>query len=525
MKKLLLLFFFLSVVCAATQAQSKYISQSPMGQEDRKTDLEGDGGVLLLSKQSDLVISVVNAPGAKQERRGVGKSGMYEYVVIVDLKETRQPKLEVSRRGDVNHVTFTVDLRPNILRAYLIDEAEKPIALEEQTAGNDAILDATLAEVEIASAVNGLIVNCNPALGASITQKKKKSDETITIFSIKIPIANITNVQDNIASMRKSLEELSSKKNKSDAEYDNIDKLEEDIQTAEQKLADMYDIDVYAKETNHLSISLEGIGPRSKRCYGILALKTVVREHVSKCSGMLEEGGRLFSARKYDEAKRAFAQALKAEDTPQDIIPVINSNIAQCDSCILYENLTKGALLRITELKKRDAVTQADVSQYYTAAIEFMKITEKYNPCEYYTNIINSLETFVENMPLAMKFTIVRWISDRVSVQEEGPYPGIELWAYYGKVTPGLNDYSSERKFRKLVSSSAIRYKLLGTSDNNGIVDLEMPRKELPSGFFFRPKASDSNTDIVYKDMQEIMAKSKGEYHKRQFRMRMYVKK
>lgn len=97
--------------------------------------------------------------------------------------------------------------------------------------------------------------------------------------------------------------------------------------------------------------------------------------------------------------------------------------------------------------------------------------------------------------------------------------------AYYGKVTPGLNDYSSERKFRKLVSSSAIRYKLLGTSDNNGIVDLEMPRKELPSGFFFRPKASDSNTDIVYKDMQEIMAKSKGEYHKRQFRMRMYVKK
>ena len=61
--------------------------------------------------------------------------------------------------------------------------------------------------------------------------------------------------------MRKSLEELSSKKNKSDAEYDNIDKLEEDIQTAEQKLADMYDIDVYAKETNHLSISLEGIGP------------------------------------------------------------------------------------------------------------------------------------------------------------------------------------------------------------------------------------------------------------------------
>ena len=161
--------------------------------------------------------------------------------------------------------------------------------------------------------VNGLIVNCNPALGASITQKKKKSDETITIFSIKIPIANITNVQDNIASMRKSLEELSSKKNKSDAEYDNIDKLEEDIQTAEQKLADMYDIDVYAKETNHLSISLEGIGPRSKRCYGILALKTVVREHVSKCSGMLEEGGRLFSARKYDPDDAPLEHAHLAE--------------------------------------------------------------------------------------------------------------------------------------------------------------------------------------------------------------------
>ncbi len=501
-----------------------------MGQEDRMADLDGKCGVLLLSKCNDLVISVINASETKVTPRGKGRSGLFEYEVIVDMNDTPNPNLEVSRRGDVNRHKFVAKIRPDYFTAYLIEEVERPIAMEDQTTSTDAILDETLAEVEITSAIADLSVDCHPSLGATITRSKKKADESINIISVKIPVANINNAKKKVKDLRDSHDALQKKLftpggKKNDEDFETLDKLEEDIQVAEQALGEMCHIDVYAKETNHLGISVEGMGPRSKQCYGILLMKTVVREHVSKCSGMLEEGSRLFTARKYDEAKRAFSNALTAGDTPQDLIPVINSNIAQCDSCILYENLTKGALLRIKELKEKNSVTQADVSQYYNAAIEFMTITEKYNPCEYYTNIIKALETYVENMPLAIKFTIVKWVVDRVSGYESDPFPGIEAWAYYGSTTPRQIDYSSDRKFRNLTSKSSYQYKRIGVSGKDGIIDMELTRKSLPTGFFFRHIIDDRKTDIVYKDMTEVMQQSKGEYNKRQIRLKMYIKK
>ena len=527
---ILILFAFLSLSCSSVLAQSKNISESRMGQEDRKADLGGKCGVLLLSKCSDLVISVINASEAKITPRGKGGSGLFEYEVIIDRNDTPNPNLEISRRGDVNRRKFVAKIRPDYLTAYLIEELERPIIMENQTTSTDVILDETLAEVEITSALTDLSVDCHPSLGATVTRSKKKSDESINIISVKIPIANINNAKKKVSDLRDSYKALYDKVyaqtgKQNDKDFDTLDNLEEELQDAEQTLAAMYVISVYGKETNRLEITVEGMGPRCKQCYGILLMKTVVREHVSKCSGMLEEGSRLFSARKYDEAKRAFSNALTAGDTPQDLIPAINSNIAQCDSCILYENLTKAALLKIKELKERNTVTQADVSQYYNAAIEFMKITEKYNPCEYYTNIINTLETYVENMPLAMKFTVVKWVVDRISAYEAGPFPGIDVWAYYGSATPRQTEYSSDRKFRNLTSKNAAQYKRIGVTGTDGVIDMELMRKSLPTGFFFRHIIDDRKTDIVYKDMAEVMQQSKGEYQKRQIRLKMYIKK
>ena len=163
--------------------------------------------------------------------------------------------------------------------------------------------------------------------------------------------------------------------------------------------------------------------------------------------------------------------------------------------------------------------------EYYGAAVDFMKIAEKYNPCEYYTKSINTLETFIENMPLAMKFTIVKWLVNRVEATEGGAFPNVELWAYYGSETPSLNDYANDRKFRKLVSNYSDQYRQIGTSDASGIIDMELQRKNLPKGFFFRPATDNSNTQIVYKDVKDIMSQSVGEYNKRQFRMKMYIRK
>ena len=42
-------------------AQSEYISKSRRMEDDRFEDLDGNGGVLLLSKRNDLIISVTNS--------------------------------------------------------------------------------------------------------------------------------------------------------------------------------------------------------------------------------------------------------------------------------------------------------------------------------------------------------------------------------------------------------------------------------------------------------------------------------
>ena len=75
-------------------------------------------------------------------------------------------------------------------------------------------------------------------------------------------------------------------------------------------------IDIYAENTNRLQIDISSLGPRSKLSYGVLLLKTV--EYVTEYSARMAEGARLFNLRKYDEARRAFSEALK-----QKILPII----------------------------------------------------------------------------------------------------------------------------------------------------------------------------------------------------------
>jgi len=188
--------------------------------------------------------------------------------------------------------------------------------------------------------------------------------------------------------------------------------------------------------------------------------------------------------------------ALQLKEAPADLLPTLRTSIAHCDSCIKYEDLTKRALRRINELKQKDAVVQTDIMNYYGAAADFMTVANKYNPCEYYAKNIKALETYIESMPLAMRFTVARWVVQRVSAMEDGPFSGVELWAYYGDEPPRLNEYSSDRKFRHLVSNESEDFKQLGISDDRGVVDIELNRKLLPTGFFFRPVVGNSKFHI-----------------------------
>lgn len=529
MKRQLLLYITI-LLCQYVIAQTEYISSSPMPDNDCIADLNGDYGVKILSKRNDLVISVTNVKNADSYNvtpAGIGHSGYFGYEVRIDKSESRSIKVEVNRRGDVYKTSFVVNVKPDFFKSYLIEEVERPIRIEDQTQANSAVLDEELAQVEFTTTIRDLQVHCPDALGAEVKKASKVGDNSIFITTISIPIKVLETAKLKREKAQKAHDELEARiyktENAPDKDWETLDKLQEEVEKAEQELMELGSISISGEGTNKLTVDILDLKARQKMCYGVLLLKIEIP--VDEFSAKVAEGGRLFALREYEGARRSFMNALQLKEAPMDLLPSVRTSIAHCDSCIKYEGLTIRALRRIKELKQKDAVAQTDIMNYYGAAADFMTIANKYNPCEYYAKNIKTLETYIENMPLAMRFTIARWIVQRVSAMEDGPFSGVELWAYYGNEPPRLSEYSSDRKFRHLVSDESGFFKQLGISDDRGIVDIELNRKSLPTGFFFRPLVGNSKSSISYTDATEVMSQSEGEYNKRQFRKKMYVKK
>ena len=96
------------------------------------------------------------------------------------------------------------------------------------------------------------------------------------------------------------------------------------------------------------------------------------------------------------------------------------------------------------------------------------------------------------------------------------------MWAYYGSGIPSKDSYKNERKFKKLTDSH--KYKLLGSTDKEGGIEMNLKRNELPTGFMFHAIGYKDKCDIIYFDANDIISKAKGTYNKRQFRIRMSIK-
>lgn len=105
-----------------SEAQTQYISNSRLAAEDRFEDLGGDGGILLLSRHKDLVIALPNVKEKSIRLNGERPDGLYEYCVIVKANETRTPKLEISRRGNVYKTEIVLTIKPDFLMAFQVEE-------------------------------------------------------------------------------------------------------------------------------------------------------------------------------------------------------------------------------------------------------------------------------------------------------------------------------------------------------------------------------------------------------------------
>ena len=330
MKKLLLI-LTLILMGMNIHAQSDFISSSPVNEEDCFADLQGKGGILVLSELGDLAITINNVKTPQITPKGKRKDGLYVYEIVVDLKDNKTPKVEVNRRGEIYKTDFVVSLKADLMRAYKIEYVKMPIRMEDQTKSNNAILDEKLAEVEISTAIKDLQVVVSPKLNAKITKSVKKNDNSINITTIVIPLENINKAKQEVENLKAEHQKIFDyiDKNSSKATQADFDKeqmLRNQIDEAENALNAMMHIGVYANGTNREQIDLEPIGPRVKLCYGVLLLKQIEKVYVTECSAMMTEGARLYGLRQYDGARRNFVKALNAKDTPGDLIPSINTN-------------------------------------------------------------------------------------------------------------------------------------------------------------------------------------------------------
>ena len=515
MKKTVCLLMLAVMVCVTAVAQTQYISIKRLEKEDREASLAGMGGFLIYSKRSDLVIRLTNVKNPIIERHGIGEDGLYEYSIKVDPEETSHPKLEVSIRGDVYVEPKVLNFKPDYYQAYLVETVEKRIQYENQTRSQDVILDAKLAEVEIETPIQDLQVVYSDSLYATMETKLKEGDNSISVISIKIPIASLKNVETRLVEAQKKYDELYDKLLNNQAskaeELEYVLLKEKRIPALEALLAEMTTIEVFAEGTNRLQILLQDIEPRRKFRYGVLLL--VKEVYITEYNARLAEGVRQWENRNYENAKGEFLKALTAKDAPEDK-SLVQANIAECDSCIRYNEYATFALGRMIDLKKKGVATQSEVKEYASGAMGFIRKLNNYNPCEFYETLIAKLEKTIADMPLVIKFTVMEWINDGAGLRQGGGRAQVELWANEGFTHPSPKKYQSERRFKKHVSDNVF-CKKLGETGADGTLVVNFERKSLPKGIFFYAEGDDT---IKYIRMQDIIRDSANDYQMRQFR-------
>lgn len=523
MRRILTILCFVFVSLCA-MAQSDYISNSRAYNFDNLDELNGKRGIMLLSKSNNLVINVTNVPDAEITPKGQDANGFYEYEVLVGPDDTN-PKLEVSIRGDVNITSFVAAPKKNFYVAYLIELVANPIQLGDQAIGG-AILDAAKCEVDFTSNFSDLRVDVSPLLGATVTTTAVKGQKDVYETTVIIPIKVLQQAKQKMEETRNAYEThnrtLTDKS--PDSEFTTDDILRGERDKAAEEYAAMSVLHISSDGTNTLSVSLDGLSPREKKSYAVLPVGgKVKKEYVTECNAHMAEAGRLFSLREYASAKKEYQNALDAKDTPKNLMNTIATQMAQCDSCETYQHLAIASLKKISDMKNSGTLTQRDLAKYAYGAAEFLKVVNKYNPSSYYTQRVATLEKMIEDMPIDFRILINRWVRDMAGFHMGGALPNVEAWGYYGSAPITGGEWSSDKRFKKLVESSA-DFRKLAVSGSDGIIQLELLRKDLPKAIFFRPNGYDGKIGIERKDMSELMQRSTGDYMMRQFNLLMYVK-
>ena len=525
MKRLFSFLFCLTMVLFA-YSQEVYISNSRDVSSDEIAD-KGTSGFLILSKSNDLVINVANSKKKVQVfRRDDLYNGFYQYEVIVDAADTQTPKVQISRRGQVYKTEIVQTMKDGCLLAYRVEEVSHPIRIDFQGNPNDAHLNAAEAELELTSTIKNLNIKCSPRLEARITSKVSPVDPNVMLTSVIFPVAVLKDAQklvaETSAAYTKLDEEITQLYKKGvevpQEKFTEMDALVKAKEDAEKNYMELIAISIFADDTNQLTLDIADYGPRTKKSYVVVPLVIEKDVFVTECSSFMAEGARLFQNRKYKEAQAAYQSAWEAKDVVGIMRPAIRESIAECDSCMQYENLAARAMIQIKKMQENKVATQEEVVKYVSAVVQFMEVLDQYNPCEFYKVRIEKLSQKLGDLPLELKFKIVEW----KTFHEGENIPGVEVWAYYGNETDLAKVELSDRKFAKLMEKERSMFVQLGLTDENGVSEVKLNRRNLPVGVFFRPQP-ETHIHIKYMNFNDIAFKSKGTYLKKQIRLKMFT--
>lgn len=506
-----------------TMAQSDYITNSRDENEDCLYELDGQCGLLILSKNKNLVIRVTNLTYEPKIMRQetVDSDGFYRYIVAVNADD-RKINVNVGRMSDLYTTEFVASVKPDYLVAYMIDEVEEPIRIEDDGGVNDVILDATKGAIEFTTTISGLNIVCDERLGATIHTETDKIDPNKSNIDVVFPIENLLSAKkefDDLSAEFKRLSDLISSDKATDADDERYDEVEKSLKLARNKLSDIATVMVYSDKTNRISINISDMGPRAKKCYIVMPVEVTKEVFVTEANAFVTEGGRLFDQRKYADARVAYVNALNAKDVQLNSKPTISACIALCDTCMEYEKLAAIAINKILEMRDNNTATQQQTAKYASAAIEFLNAVNICNPDIFYTSRIEKLEKMLKDLPLMVTFTTIEWRT----FEEGDPIPNVEVWAYYGSTPPTPSELSSVKKLKRTMDKASELYIQKGVSDENGKLRMELTRDKLPAGFIFCP-TTDSDVKAVYLSFGNLMYHAKGTYTEKQFRLKMYKK-
>ncbi len=521
-KNILILLSVMTMSMATTHVQAQnYISNQRSAERDQIDDNPNDMGLVLFAKSQDLVVTVPNGTvPVTYNCRTKTPDGYFEYAVSVGTTQACKLRFQVAKRGDVHSTSFVASLeRTDVNYAYLIDEVELPIYTEELSDGNNVILDEKLAAVEFTVSGYKLQLDYDQELQASVQERKRQGDSQTTITTVTFPIKVLNKAREKVNAAMAEADRLQAadKSDWDEDQYDAFENAKDAVIEANEQLGKLGTITVWLEGSNKVSVSVADFKPREKETIAVLPVAMPTGDNWKQ---FVIEAGNQYRMRNYRAAREQYLSALRSDDCDPDFKSTLQSQVADCDTCIVCDSQYRAAADHLQQLRKDgNIITQEQAANYYISIIGWLEELNRRNHCDYYDKGIATIQDALKDLPLQIRFAVNKW-----DLGDGEPFAGVEIWGYYG--TEGLVDLDrlNDRQFNNLRLKNIEKYRLLGTTDPDGQCTVEFDRQELPQIVFLRPSDEEQRARIEYISMDRLLSKATGAYDKKQFRTRLSVR-